>query len=96
MSCGGGPLVVLRNDDGTGVLPTQRQRIFERFARLEEGRTRDRGGAGLGLALARIVQRHGGHIHVEDSLGGASFVVTPPSAHWRAGELPLAEDVAAN
>lgn len=94
-----GPWVVLRvNDDGTGVLPTQRQRIFERFARLEEGRTRDRGGAGLGLALSRrIVQRHGGHIHVEDSpWGGASFVVTLPSAHWRAGELPLAEDVAAN
>ena len=92
-----GPWVVLRvSDDGAGVEASQRQRIFERFARLEEGRARDRGGAGLGLALSRrIVERHGGHIHVEDApSGGATFVVTLPSAHWRAEESP-AEGVAA-
>lgn len=83
-----GPWVVLRvADDGHGVSPADRDRIFERFARLEEGRTRDRGGAGLGLALSRrIVERHGGRIHVEDGIRqGAVFVVTLPSAHW-AGE----------
>ena len=80
-----GPWVVLKVcDDGSGVDPSDRQRIFERFARLEEGRTRDSGGAGLGLALSRrIVEHHGGHLHVEDSpTGGACFVVSLPSAHW--------------
>lgn len=80
-----GPWVVLRvADDGEGVLPAERERIFERFARLEEGRTRDRGGAGLGLALSkRIVEQHGGRIHVEDRPGGgAAFVVSLPSAGW--------------
>lgn len=86
-----GPWVVLRvTDDGDGVAPAHRHRIFERFARLEEGRQRDRGGAGLGLALSRrLVERHGGHLHVEDApSGGASFVVTLPSAHWHPGESP--------
>lgn len=85
-----GPWVVLRvSDDGHGVDPANRQRIFQRFARLEEGRQRDRGGAGLGLALSRrIVERHGGHLHVEDApSGGASFVVTLPSAHWQPDQL---------
>ncbi len=80
------------DDNGDGVLPSERKRIFERFARLEEGRQRDRGGAGLGLALSqRIVERHGGTVHVEDAPGGgASFVVTLPSAHWQAGDqVPL-------
>lgn len=86
-----GPWVVLRvADDGEGVAPAYRHRIFERFARLEEGRQRDRGGAGLGLSLSRrIVERHGGHLHVEDApSGGASFVVTLPSAHWHPGASP--------
>lgn len=80
-----GPWVVLKvSDDGKGVAPADRQRIFERFARLEEGRTRDSGGAGLGLALSRrVVEHHGGQLHVEESpTGGACFVVTLPSAHW--------------
>ncbi len=88
-----GPWVVLRvADDGDGVDPVARERIFERFARLEEGRQRDRGGAGLGLALTkRLVEAHGGRIHVEDAPGGgAVFVVSLPSAGWipgdRAGE----------
>ena len=80
-----GPWVVVRvEDDGYGVPIEDRDRIFERFARLEEGRSRDGGGAGLGLALSRrIVEHHGGRIHVEDRpAGGAAFVVTLPSAGW--------------
>jgi signal transduction histidine kinase len=80
-----GPWVVLRvEDDGSGVRPEDRDRIFERFARLEEGRSRDGGGAGLGLALSRrIVEHHDGRINVEDRAGGgAAFVVTLPSASW--------------
>jgi signal transduction histidine kinase len=80
-----GPWVVLAVcDDGAGVPVEQRGRIFQRFARLEEGRSRDEGGTGLGLALSkRIVEHHGGSIRVEDGpLGGARFVVELPSAAW--------------
>jgi signal transduction histidine kinase len=78
-----GPWVVLTvSDDGAGIPPEEREAIFERFARLQEGRSRDSGGTGLGLALSRrVVEHHGGRIHVEDSpLGGACFVVALPAA----------------
>mgnify|MGYP006276726415 CR=1 FL=1 len=77
-----GPWVVLSvADDGPGVPAADRDRIFERFARLQEGRERDAGGTGLGLALTRrIVEHHGGRIHVEDAPGGgARFVVSLPA-----------------
>lgn len=80
-----GPWVVLTVcDDGAGVPVEDRERIFRRFARLEEGRSRDEGGTGLGLALTRrIVEHHGGRIRLEDGpLGGAAFVVELPSAAW--------------
>ena len=80
-----GPWVVLMvADDGEGVPVDERELVFERFRRLEEGRERDSGGSGLGLALSRrIVERHGGRIHVEDApLGGACFVVSLPAAGW--------------
>ncbi len=68
------------DDDGPGVDRDQRTRIFERFARLDEARTRDHGGAGLGLAVVQsIAQRSGGSVDVSDSdLGGARFTVTFP------------------
>jgi signal transduction histidine kinase len=69
------------DDDGPGVPLDQREAIFERFTRLDEARTRDEGGAGLGLAVvASIVDRSGGTVAVGDSdLGGARFtVVWPP------------------
>jgi signal transduction histidine kinase len=70
------------SDDGPGIPPEDRERIFERFTRLDEARDRDHGGAGLGLAIARDVLRlHGGDIHVEGGArGGARFVVTLPAA----------------
>ena len=64
-----GPWVVLSvGDDGEGVPVAERELVFERFRRLQESRERDSGGSGLGLTLSRrIVERHGGRIHVEDS-----------------------------
>ncbi len=67
-------------DDGPGVSEQQRERIFERFVRLDEARHTDSGGAGLGLAIAREIARdHGGDIDVGERVGGgARFVVTLP------------------
>jgi signal transduction histidine kinase len=65
-------------DDGPGVPATDRERIFERFVRLDDARSRDAGGAGLGLAIVRdLVHRHGGRIEVGDADGGgARFTMT--------------------
>ena len=62
--------------------PEDRERIFERFTRLDEARARDDGGSGLGLSIVhQIATAHGGSVRVgESSLGGAEFVVRLPSA----------------
>ncbi|MEI5526339.1 HAMP domain-containing sensor histidine kinase [Streptomyces brasiliscabiei] len=67
-------------DDGSGVPAADRDRIFERFVRLDESRARDDGGAGLGLAIARnIATRHGGTLTVDDAPdGGALFELRLP------------------
>ena len=61
------------DDNGPGISPAERERVFGRFHRSEASRARGSGGSGLGLAIARsIVELHGGRIWVEDSpLGGA-------------------------
>ncbi|GGF47503.1 two-component sensor histidine kinase [Marmoricola endophyticus] len=67
-------------DDGPGVAEEDRERIFERFVRLDEARARDDGGSGLGLAIVEeIVRAHGGSVQVSRAeLGGARFVVLLP------------------
>ncbi|WP_431036845.1 sensor histidine kinase [Streptomyces sp. P6-2-1] len=74
--------VVTVSDDGPGVPPGERARVFERFVRLDDARARDEGGAGLGLAIARdAAHRHGGSLTVgERRGGGAEFVVRVPLA----------------
>jgi len=69
----GGRLRVDVDDDGPGIPPAERERVFDRFHRSEAARARASGGAGLGLAIARgIVEAHGGSIGAADSpLGGA-------------------------
>ncbi|MEV0254357.1 HAMP domain-containing sensor histidine kinase [Streptomyces sp. NPDC050732] len=69
------------SDDGSGVPEGERERIFERFVRLDDARTRDEGGAGLGLAIARdVAVRHGGTLVVcEAPSGGALFELRLPS-----------------
>ncbi|WP_196139592.1 cell wall metabolism sensor histidine kinase WalK [Aliikangiella sp. G2MR2-5] len=69
------------DDDGVGVPPGKRNRIFEAFTRLDPSRSRDSGGVGLGLAIVKkIVEKHFGEVEVDDSLlGGARFVITLPA-----------------
>ncbi|WP_093798993.1 HAMP domain-containing sensor histidine kinase [Streptomyces sp. Wb2n-11] len=77
-----GAVVVGVADDGAGVPVAERERIFERFVRLDDARTRDDGGAGLGLAIARdVAARHGGSLSVgEGKRGGALFTLRLPAA----------------
>jgi signal transduction histidine kinase len=74
-------VVLTVDDDGPGIPDADRERVFERFTRLDEGRARHEGGAGLGLAVARsVVTRHRGTIVASSSLaGGARLTVTLPS-----------------
>ena len=75
-------VAIIVEDDGPGVPLSDRHRVFERFARVDEARSADHGGSGLGLSIARdIVERHGGTIVVDPvHEGGARFVITLPAA----------------
>ncbi|MBP2478915.1 signal transduction histidine kinase [Crossiella equi] len=76
-----GELVLEVRDDGPGIPPADRERVFDRFARLDDARTRDAGGSGLGLTLARdIATRHGGSLVAADSPAGARLVARFPAA----------------
>lgn len=78
----GSSVVLAVDDDGPGVPAAESDRVFERFVRLDAGRARTGGGAGLGLAVVReTVAAHGGATTVTGSpLGGARFLVTLPLA----------------
>lgn len=67
-------------DDGPGIPPESRERIFERFYRVDRARSRETGGTGLGLAIVKhIVQAHGGEVWVKSEFGqGATFFFTLP------------------
>jgi signal transduction histidine kinase len=76
----GGEAVLVVADDGPGIAPEQRERVFERFVRLDEARGRSDGGTGLGLSVCRAIARaHGGDIRLIDAEGGgAAFEVRLP------------------
>lgn len=77
-----GAVVLTVADDGPGIPAADRERIFERFTRLDDARDRDAGGSGLGLAIAReTVVALGGTVRVQDAGPGARVVVTLPVAH---------------
>jgi signal transduction histidine kinase len=70
------------DDDGPGIPAAERDRVFERFVRLDEARARGSGGVGLGLAIvAELVRQHGGSVVVlEAPIGGARLEVNLPLA----------------
>ncbi|MFW5828028.1 MAG: sensor histidine kinase [Alkalispirochaeta sp.] len=74
-----GGVILAVEDSGPGIPPSERERIFERFTRLDEGRNRDHGGSGLGLSITRrLVELHGGTIQAVEPKGvggGARFEV---------------------
>jgi two-component system phosphate regulon sensor histidine kinase PhoR len=69
-------------DDGTGIEPRHRARIFERFYRVDPGRSREMGGTGLGLSIVKhlVVAMHGEVYVTDNPKGGSVFRVTLPAA----------------
>jgi signal transduction histidine kinase len=79
-----GHAVLTIGDDGPGIPAGDRLRVFDRFVRLDEGRSRGAGGTGLGLAIvAEIVAAHHGQVRIEDRPGGGTRAVVQLSAASR-------------
>jgi signal transduction histidine kinase len=74
----GGDVVLTVDDDGPGIPESERERVLERFVRLDVARSRDDGGSGLGLSIVdEVVRAHGGALEISRSpLGGARIQVT--------------------
>lgn len=68
-------------DDGPGIPEAERERVFDRFYRLDAGRARDEGGTGLGLAIVRdVIRAHGGVVTLADNAPGLQVRITLPLA----------------
>ena len=77
----GDDVVLTVDDDGPGIPESERERVLQRFVRLDESRSRDDGGSGLGLSIVdEVVRAHGGSMSITQSpLGGARIQVTLPA-----------------
>jgi len=74
-------VVLTVTDDGPGIPEADRDRVFDRFTRLDDARTRDAGGTGLGLAIVReLVRLHGGRVTLSDAAPGLRVAVALPVA----------------
>ncbi|MEO0509683.1 MAG: ATP-binding protein [Verrucomicrobiota bacterium] len=72
----GNMVVCSVNDDGPGIPEKDISHIFERFYRVDKGRSREGGGTGLGLSIVKhIIQLHGGTVHAESGLEGGTSIV---------------------
>lgn len=82
------------SDNGIGIKPEEQERIFERFYRVDYGRSRDAGGTGLGLSIVRhIAMAHGGSIRVWSRPGqGSTFTLRIPAYLGPDPQDPLEED----
>ena len=84
----GAQAVISVADDGPGIAPVDRERIWDRFVRLDDDRSRTSGGTGLGLALVKeLVTAHGGTVSVTGSADrpGAVFIVCLPLSSGQSG-----------
>jgi two-component system sensor histidine kinase SenX3 len=81
-----GEAIVRITDTGVGIPLRDQARVFERFYRVDKGRSRDQGGTGLGLAIVKhVADLHGGHVWVASQLGeGSTFTVSLPLTQDRA------------
>lgn len=79
----GDQVVIIVRDTGVGIASESLPRIFERFYRVDKGRTRSTGGTGLGLSIVKhIVEAHGGQVNVQSALNqGSTFFVRLPIGH---------------
>ncbi|MEU4164737.1 HAMP domain-containing sensor histidine kinase [Actinoplanes sp. NPDC026670] len=77
----GPQLVLVITDDGPGIPEPDRERVFQRFTRLDDARARDAGGSGLGLAIVReLVRRHRGSVTLADNHPGLRVEVRLPKS----------------
>lgn len=86
-----GPVELVVRDDGPGVPAEACERIFERFYRVDKGRSRETGGTGLGLSIVKhIIQTHGGDVWCVSGTGrGAAFHFTLPSREPASGDTEI-------
>ncbi|GGN94814.1 two-component sensor histidine kinase [Streptomyces albiflavescens] len=81
LSVSSGAAVVRIADSGPGIPAAEQERVFDRFYRVDKARSRDRGGSGLGLAVARsLVRAHGGTVDVSSRPGSTAFTIRLPRA----------------
>lgn len=89
----GSSAVITVSDSGPGIAPEEQEKIFERFYRVDKARSRQQGGAGLGLAIAKwIVLQHRGTIAVKSQPGVGSTFLIELAAPPLVKKYPLGEE----
>jgi signal transduction histidine kinase len=82
VGCRDSTAVLTISDDGPGIAPAERARVFGRFVRLDPDRSRSGGGTGLGLAIvAEVVAAHGGTVTIDDRPGGGTTMIVALPQH---------------